>query len=119
MKFEISRTCSDSNPLPGDKRIQELEYNRVDCRTFKTEKEHDKILPDDPKWRSKGTNHRKIDGGIARDLGKRKAYFIDLEWSELEKFIEEHGDIIIGYPWNYGILTIAKLSLEIYDGLRE
>ncbi len=120
MKFVIERTSTwDSNPPPDDKRVQELEFTNIDSRSFKTEKEHDEKLPNDPKWRSRGTNHRMIDGGIARDLGKDKAFFIDLEWSELEKFVEEHGSIVIEPPFDRGVMAIAKLTLEIYDGWRE
>ncbi len=117
MLFEVTRTSiyTDNKPFENCKEIQ---LTHLEIRTLKTPNEFDdKFGYREGKWLEKGTNHRIINGRIARDLDKENTWGIEIgSLEELMQFVESvKNDVIITTS------TIDKKtpSLEIYDDYRE
>lgn len=116
MKFTIRRTSGWEDEKPCEEATP-CEVTRVDIRSLKTPEEFDNRLGlREGKWLENGTNHRKIDGHIARDMGTVKCWAIEL--NSLEE--------LIALYYKYGELVIATNmwdketpSIEIYDDYRE
>jgi len=68
------------------------------------------------KWYSEGTNHRVINNNIARDLGERDCYMIEINsLNDLMKLQNKYGDIVISTSY----IDKTTPSIEIYDDYRE
>lgn len=107
MKFELTRTSVYGDAKPHDRAYSEM-TPIVDHRNFKTPEEHDAKL--NPPWLSRGTNHRLINGTIARDVGMKVGWFIEINnLEDLLAFQEE-----CGYE-----LVLSGDEIEIYDNYRE
>ena len=114
MEFKLSRTsfrCYEGKPI---KEAIQKESTIIDIRTCKKFKE---ILEIDPEWLKVGTNHRKENGYIKRDLDKRNIWTIKIDnLEQLINLINKYGSIVIEAidgetDYNY--------ELEIYDDWRE
>ncbi len=69
-------------------------------------------------WKSKGTNHKEVEGGkwISRQEEDVEKWSIEINTlEELMAIVKEHGDIIIKQN---GMNTVTP-EIEIYDGYRE
>lgn len=107
MKFRLYRTTCWDDASPHDKAYSEL-HMRVDHRKFTSPEEHDAAMHSS--WLSYGTNHRLINGTIARDVGMQTCWFIDINnLEELLAFQKECGCELV----------IEGSTLEIYDDYRE
>lgn len=120
MKYLITRTYRTSVYGERYKPCEEAfkdSYTYVDYRTCKTFEEFDDRLPQGgDKWESKGTNHRLVSIGIARDMGSEEGWFIELnDLSSLHDFIKKYGELVIGPSY----LNNDIMSIEIYNGYRE
>lgn len=113
MRFIVRRTSvwdDDAQPCPE---AVKGTYTRVDARTFKSAKEHDEKLREP--WLSRGTNHRKHNGGIARDFPGERCWWVEIATlDDLWAFSQEHGPVIVSEHF-----MSEDPSLEIYDGYRE
>lgn len=111
MKFKVIRTSEWDNKQPCEEAVLEKCIS-IDVRTFKSPEEFKKKLHQD--WYAAGTNHRLIDGGIARDFPD-EAWFIEIGTLEgLISFIDKYGEVIVGRDPD------SKLyKIEIYDDYRE
>jgi len=120
MRFIVTRTSTWSDNRPCDEAVPvTLEW--WDCRTFKTEQEHDNrlALTDGP-WRSKGSEHGAWEEGIRRRLDDRQAWAVDLpDLAALMAFAAKHGQLVIEGPRPHEHGDTALPSIEIYDGYRE
>ena len=106
MKFKVTRTSS-YNEKPCDE--ASLTYEPyVDHQNFKTPEDHDKRFLGSP-WFSRGTNHRIIDGTIARDLAPTAVWCVQI--NSLKQLVE--------FSKKYGELVLKEDSIEIYDTWRE
>ena len=114
MKFKISRTslhCYEGKPI---KEAIEKESTYIDIRTCKEFKE---ILGIDPEWLKVGTNHRKEDGYIKRDLDKRNIWTIKIDnLKQLIDLVDKYGSIVIEPIEDE---TNYNYKIEIYDDWRE
>lgn len=115
MKFVVRRTSLWDDEVPPVKGAKLEDVLTVDARTFKSPEEHDARLGE--KWASRGLNHRKVKGGIERDIpGKAWTYEIS-SLEELLAFGKEHGDLIVKVEDSlYGK---GLGCIEIYDTYRE
>lgn len=116
MKFVISRTSSWGNEKPCEEATP-YEIADIDIRNFKTPEEFDKEVGFRVgKWYDKGTNHRIIDGHIARDISTIKCWAIEI--NSLEDLLALHrkyGQLVIQTSmWNK-----ETPEIEIYDDYRE
>lgn len=120
MRFVVHRTstCFDeSNPPCDNAAIATIE--RWDCRTFKTEAEHDARFPIGP-WRSHGTNHGVWSGGIKRQMDDAKAWTIDIDsLDDLVQFVAVNGKIVLSEADCDTHGESALPEIEIYDDYRE
>lgn len=62
-------------------------------------------------WYERGTNHRVINGQIARDLGPREEWMVEVH--DLLAFVAKYGDCVLSVESN------GFMSIEIYDSYRE
>jgi len=112
MDFVITRT-TDSENLPC-KEAKCSTATHVDRRTIESLEEARIKLGES--WFSEGTNHRKEDGMVVRDMPKRKVWIVEINGLEdLIRFQYKYGELIIlesGYK-EY------PLRIEIYDDYRE
>lgn len=103
MKALISRASlgvySEEPPVPG---ARKEEVVQVDLRTVSAS-EH---LRNTHHWYESGTNHRLIDGCIARDFTDER-WVIEID--DLVGFIKEHGSCIVSVDPN------GMLDIKIYD----
>lgn len=117
MKFVVTRTSNysmgENPPVKGaylDK-IMNVDIRCIgDPSHFCTQRDRDT-------WYTQGTNHRLINGEIARDLGLEDVWVVDISSIEdLMKIREECGnDIVIGTS----CVDYATPEIEIYDDYRE
>lgn len=116
MKFTISRTSMYGDGKPCEEAMP-YEVTNVDIRTLKTPEEFDRILSlREGKWLENGTNHRIIDGRIARDTGTIKCWAIEVNSLEdLLALYHKYGELIIGTNLYDG----ETPNIEIYDDYRE
>lgn len=116
MKFAISRTSigGDSKPC---KEAKPCKIKYVDQRTCKTPEEFDaRLARFEGKWLENGTNHRIINGHIARDIGTKDCWAIELNSLEdLMALYHKYGKLIIEANWYDG----ETPNIEIYDDYRE
>lgn len=111
MKFYVSRT-SMWDGKPCEEAFQE-KYVRVDKRTVNNPKKLK--CSDSETWYMEGTNHRVVNGRIARDF-EATGWFINIDsLADLMKFIKKYGDIAI----TTFVYNDAYYNLEIYDDWRE
>lgn len=111
MKFVISRASDhkeENSPCEG---AYEQEIPKIDIRSISKPEEFN-IKSMRESWYKEGTNHRLINGKIARDMGTKKVWCIDFEsMDDLIKFTYEFGDVIIGCSdYDNGMPNI-----QIYD----
>lgn len=67
-------------------------------------------------WLKDGSNHRKINGHIARDMGTRACWFIDIpDLDALMALHEKYGELVIGTSF----ADYQTPRIEIYDDYRE
>lgn len=115
MKFMVTRTSVWDNDKPCDGAIKE-KYIRIDTRNASKPEDVPAYKNSPEWWYSEGTNHRIINGYIARDF-EDEAWFIEIfTLEELIKFKDSVGSPII---LNDFIFTNGVLELEIYDDYRE
>lgn len=116
MKFTISRTSNWDNENPCEEATP-YEVIRVDVRTFKTPEEFDKKLAyREGKWLEKGTNHRVINGCIARDVGTERCWAIEVNSLEdLIALYHKYGSLVI----ETNMWDRETPNIEIYDDYRE
>lgn len=117
MKFTITRTSlygDEGKPCEG---AIPCEVTIVERRTFKTPEEFDeKMSCFEGKWLEKGTNHRIIDGYIARDIGKKDCWAVEINSLEdLMALQRKYGDLVIETNW----ADEETPNIEIYDDYRE
>lgn len=87
---------------------------RVVCVDYRTVSDPKHILANrgtDGDWYTRGTNHRVVLGMIARDLGEKEVWAVEI--ADVHAFVAEHGLCILGLNFD-GFWTI-----EIYDDYRE
>ena len=112
-KFAVSRTSS-WDEKPCDEAYQEEVFD-TDLRTCGSPEEFDARGIDRGRpWLSHGTNHRIIDGMIARDIGTRNQWFVNVD--DIWAFQQKYGRLIIEPERVSGEWFP---SIEIYDGWRE
>jgi len=116
MIYILRRTSTyDENPLPEDKRVFQKNITFIEIRTLPTPQAFDaKFSFSEGKWLEVGTNHRLINGHIARDLEEVSQWVIDLDDHELIEFAKTHGNIIL----QFSVKSYFPI-LEIYDSYRE
>lgn len=113
MKFQIRRTSIFDDERPCDEAIKD-KIIFTDVRNVDNPNKLTCMTAD--KWYKQGTNHRIINGNIARDLDKRDCYMIEI--NTLEELLElknKYGDLII----NTSYIDRKTHSIEIYDNYRE
>lgn len=116
MKFQIRRASAhyedEFPPIPAARRD---ELTSVDIRTSRSAEDFDATVGKryGEKWHDRGTNHRQWrTGGIARDLGTRSAWVIDLDTlDDLMDVYAAQGDLVL-LPSNIDQVTPC---LVIYD----
>lgn len=88
----------------------------TDVRTFATPEEFDaKLAAREGPWLSKGTNHRIVDGMIARDTGTREHWCVDVD--DVWEFARRVGhELVLSFTKPS---DTAHPSIEIYDDYRE
>ncbi len=116
MKFTITRTSIWDDKKPCEEAMP-YEVTYIDMRTFKTPEEFDnKLGSRQGKWLENGTNHRKIDGYIARDLGTTKCWAIEINSLEdLMALYHKYGELVIATNTR----DKETPNIEIYDDYRE
>lgn len=116
MKFTITRTSTYGNNKPCEEAMP-YEVTYVDMRAFKTPEEFDeKFGLRAGKWLETGTNHRKINGYIARDIGTEKCWAIEINSLEdLMALCHKYGDLVI----ETNMWDKETPNIEIYDDYRE
>lgn len=112
MRFIVSRTSSgDYKPC---KEAYEYELTNVDIRTVDDPKKLS-FKNDRDGWFKIGTNHRMIDGKIARDIGKVDVWVIDINSIEdLVVFKKQYGPLILRTSY----IDNQTIEIEIYDTYR-
>ena len=113
MKFKVERTSMWNGEKPCEEAYKgQIPYVQELC--FKTFEEFKDKYKED--FLSRGTNHRIIKKGIARDMGYEDCWYVDINsLEELVALEKKYGNIIITRPY-----TDSKiLELEIYDTYRE
>lgn len=116
MEFIITRSSdflSKKQPIDGS---YQKEITRVDVRSISDPSEFDYPRLRE-EWYKAGTNHRVINGKIARDLGIEKVWVVNINTlEELMNFKDECGeDIIITASY----IDHTTPEIEIYDSYRE
>ena len=117
MIFQVTRTSIWDDEKPYEKCIP-ITLNIVDRRVFKSPEEYDTRLSEKyGSWFSQGSNHRVTESGIARDIGVRSAWGIEINsLEELMSFKEAVGEELV-LCTSY---TDDKTPMiEIYDDYRE
>lgn len=113
MKFQIKRTSIWDDVKPCDEAIEDKLVS-VDVRSVSSPDKLSCMTPE--KWYSEGTNHRTINGNIARDLDKRDCYTININTlKDLMELQNKYGDLVIGTSY----IDRITPSIEIYDDYRE
>ncbi len=117
MKFTITRTSLYGDECKPCKEAMPYEVTNVEIRTLKTPEEFDKKFGlIEGKWLDTGINHRIIDGCIARDIGTRKCWSVDINSLEdLIAFKRKYGDLVI----ETNLWDGKTPHIEIYDDYRE
>lgn len=111
MKYIIRRTSiRDSEVKPIDGAIEE-QVHYFDFRFSHIEDDKDS-------WKQFNETHRdivKLQNGNYRGIEKVPSYVWVLEIDDLNKFVEENGEIILKAAYN----EEGYMSVEIYDDWRE
>ena len=119
MKYIVTRTGQYGDGKPCEE--ASLEHaTRIDYRTCKTIEEA-KMKPWIKQWHEGGINHREANGMIAcHSLTKSVIWTMEINTiDELLKFIEQHGEVVIGEYYVSYIEHPGIIRIEIYDGYRE
>lgn len=112
MKYVVIRT-SDWYGKPCDEAFEGTVTN-VDIRSVDDPSKLNHISREE--WYSKGSNHRLINGNIARDMGLRTVWMIEINTlEELNDFYSKYGTLVIGKS----CIDYYSLEIEIYDDYRE
>ena len=116
MEFIVTRSSdflSKKQPIEG---AYQKEITRIDVRNISDPSgfKNQRLIDE---WYNAGTNHRVINGKIARDMGTEKVWVVNINTlEELMNFKEKCGeDIIITTSY----IDYATPEIEIYDSYRE
>lgn len=112
MKFEINRT-SEYGKKPCEEAVKSTIVN-VDIRTVDNPEKLKCMSVED--WYNDGTNHRVINGEIARDFENKDCYTVEI--NTIEQLIElnnKYGELIIRKSY----IDDETPAIEIYDDYRE
>lgn len=113
MKFQIKRTSMWDDKKPCEEAVADKLVS-VDVRSVSSPEKLTCMTAE--KWYGEGTNHRIINGNIARDLDKRDCYVVKINTlKELMGLQDKYGDLIISTSY----IDRATPSIEIYDDYRE
>lgn len=120
MQFEVTRTSSSyGGDAPCEGAVAGT-VPRWDRRTSASPEMHDRLMRErfgsgpPPPWLSEGTEHCKTENGIARRMGDREAWLIEIPSLEaLAEFVSRYGDVVIQSGFR------APHHIEIYDDYRE
>lgn len=117
MIFEVTRTSMWSKEKPYENCIP-ITLTNVDWRTFKSPEEHDaRLAKQCGNWFSRGSNHRVINGTIARDMGSMSTWGIEINsLEELMIFKEAVGEDLV---LSISCVDHKTPCIEIYDDYRE
>lgn len=114
MKFVVTRTSQRNDEKPCEEAYQGT-LVRVDMRNVRSP-EQLTFKCDRETWYEKGTNHRLIDGCIARDFDTEIAWFVDINTiDELIAFNKKYGELVI----TTSFIDHESCEIEIYDYYRE
>jgi hypothetical protein len=113
-KFVVTRTSAGWEGVPCEGLTSE-QRPYVDHRTVADPRDLKFPLNAEQDWYARGSNHRVINGTIARDMDMRKVWtkeFNSLE--ELLEFVKTVGGVVVVELDGEG-----NASIEIYDDYRE
>lgn len=108
--FIVSRTSEwDKNKSPCDEAFK-AKIKNIDIRNAKSPCElNDEYTREN--WYNQGSDHRVIDGNIARDMGYNARWVIEV--NDVMEFVRKYGQIVINHDfWGFP-------HIEIYDDYRE
>lgn len=109
--YIITRTSAWGND-PEVKDAYKINIIKTDVRTVDCPSKIPAYRHKDTSWwYNEGTNHRAIDGCIARDMGIKEAWAVKIK--DLIAFVQEYGQILLSVDIN------GYSHIEIYDDYRE
>ena len=119
--WEVERTSTwGARPC---KEAVKIEGFRVDVRCTNDPKKVPAFSGKDKWWFGEGTNHRLINGEIARDFPNQKSikWIIPVEDMDIPRFAEKHGSLIVSMGRDdHDVFDIEIIgTIEIYDDYRE
>lgn len=113
MIFVVSRTSHYGDRQPCEEAYKS-KLKDVDMRSVDSPEKLKCMNKDE--WFSSGTNHRVINGHIARDLGEVDEWFVEFNSLEdLVAFKRKYGEIIL----TTSCTDCNHIEIEIYDTYRE
>lgn len=95
----------------GDKPCEEAFKALVASIDVRTVDDPAKLAFGADTWYARGTNHRVINGQIARDLAPTEQWLVEIQ--DLMAFVNKYGQCVLDTEAN------GFASIEIYDGYRE